>query len=104
MTDSVLNLDLVDQVFERIPEWTWTTVRDAIVANLVDNMPGAVVERLTGTYDNFDLAEKILIDYYTPTNKYKDLIVDSFKIIGDENTLYLLDSLQLDKIPEPTED
>jgi hypothetical protein len=104
MTEQLIDIDLVEQVVERIPNWTWTAVRDAIVANLVDEMPGSVVERLTGSYDNFDRAEEILIDYYKDPNRNKDLIADSFKIIGEEATLYLLDSLQLDKYMEPSED
>jgi hypothetical protein len=104
MTEQLIGIDLVEQVVERIPNWTWTAVRDAIVANLVDEMPGSVVERLTGNCDNFDRAEEILIDYYKDPSRNKDLIADAFKIIGEEATLYLLDSLQLDKYMEPRED
>lgn len=98
-----IDLNLVEQVIERIPEWTWQSVKDAIVTNIVDEMPSAVLEQLTGSPDDFDKAEEILNDYYAIPDLKKELIVDAFKIIGDENTLYLLDSLQLDKIQNPNE-
>lgn len=92
-----IDFNLVDQVFDRIPNGAWTSVRDALVASMVDNMPSEVVIQLTNRPDDFDRAEEILIDYYRPDNRRKELIADGFKIIGTENTLYLLDSLQLDK-------
>lgn len=98
-----IDLNLVEQVIERIPEWTWQSVKDAIVTNIVDEMPSSVLEQLTGSPNNFDKAEEILNDYYVLPDLKKELIVDAFKIIGDENTLYLLDSLQLDKIQNPNE-
>ena len=97
-----INLDLIDQVVDRIPEWTWPVVKDRLVTDLVDAMPTTVLERLTGSATDDDRAQEILDDYYAPSNRNKDLIVDSFRIIGEEQTLYSLDSLQLDKITEPT--
>jgi hypothetical protein len=97
-----INLDLIDEVVDRIPEWTWSVVKDRLVTDLVDAMPTTVLERLTGNPGGDDRAQEILDDYYASSNKNKDLIVDSFKIIGEEQTLYSLDSLQLDKITEPT--
>ena len=99
-----INLDLVDEVVDRIPEWTWSVVKDRLVTDLVDSMPTTVLERLTGDPGGDDRAQEILDDYYASSNRNKDLIVDSFKIIGEEQTLYSLDSLQLDKITEPTND
>ena len=97
-----INLDLIDEVVDRIPEWTWSVVKDRLVTDLVDAMPTTVLERLTGNPGGDDRAQEILDDYYASSNRNKDLIVDSFKIIGEEQTLYSLDSLQLDKITEPT--
>ena len=96
-----INLDLVDEVVDRIPEWTWPVVKDRLVSDLVDSMPTTVLERLTGDPGGDDRAQEILDDYYASSNRNKDLIVDSFRIIGEEQTLYSLDSLQLDKITEP---
>ena len=97
-----INLDLIDEVVDRIPEWTWSVVKDRLVTDLVDSMPTTVLQRLTGNPTGDDRAQEILDDYYASSNRNKDLIVDSFKIIGEEQTLYSLDSLQLDKITEPT--
>ena len=97
-----INLDLVDNVVDRIPRWTWPVVKDRLVTGLVDAMPTTVLERLTGDPGGDDRAQEILDDYYASSDRNKDLIVDSFKIIGEEQTLYSLDSLQLDKITAPT--
>ena len=96
-----IDLDLIDQVIDRIPEWTWSVVKNRLVTDLVDSMPTTVLERLTGNPTGDDRAQEILDDYYAPSDRNKDLIVDSFRIIGEEQTLYSLDSLQLDKITEP---
>jgi hypothetical protein len=96
-----IDLDLIDQIIDRIPEWTWSVVKDRLVTDLVDSMPTTVLERLTGDPGGDDRAQEILDDYYASSDRNKDLIVDSFKIIGEEQTLYSLDSLQLDKITQP---
>jgi hypothetical protein len=57
MTQDCIDLDLVDQTIALIPDQAWTQVRQVIVTSLVDNMPGSVIERLTGSYDAFDQAE-----------------------------------------------
>lgn len=99
----MIDLDLVNQVVERIPPNTWPNIREAIVASLVDNMPSNVVDRLTGDADNFDKAEQILKSYYQDDGRNLNLIQDAFQILGEETTLYLLDSLQLDKIKDCVE-
>jgi len=98
---NLIDLDLVDKVVELIPPITWDTVITGIITKVVDNMPSNVLIQLTGSYDGFDQAEEILNDYYRNEEcEYKDLIVDAFKMLGVENTLYYLDSLQLDKYAE----
>ena len=97
-----INLDLIDQVVERIPKWTWHAVKQHLVTAIVDVMPTTVIERLTGHKTNDHRAQEILDDYYAPQDKNNDLIVDSFRILGEEQTLYALDALQLDKITQPT--
>ena len=96
-----IDLDLIDQVIDRIPEWTWSVVKNRLVTDLVDSMPTTVLERLTGDPGGDDRAQEILDDYYASSDRNKDLIVDSFRIIGEEQTLYSLDSLQLNKITQP---
>lgn len=98
---NAIDLNLVDEVCTRIPGHTWNVVRTAIIANIVDNMPSDVVQQLTNKPDDFDRAEEIVVDYYKPETRNKELIEDAFKILGPENTLYLLESLQLENIKEP---
>ena len=103
MTQDCIDLDLVDQTIALIPDQAWTQVRQVIVTSLVDNMPGSVVQKLTGSYDDFDRAENILYAYYELPKCQQELIVDAFKIMGAVNCLELLNSLNLsteDGIPE----
>jgi hypothetical protein len=99
---NAIDLNLVEEVCQRIPEHTWSVVSTAIISNIVDNMPSDVLQQLTNKPDDFDRAEEILVDYYKSDARRQELIEDSFKIMGPENTLYLLDSLQLDKIKQPS--
>jgi hypothetical protein len=95
MTNDSIDLDLVDKTIALIPEQAWTQVRQAIVTALVDNMPGFALEKLTGTYDDFDRAEEILYNYYQLPELRHELIADAFKIMGPANCLELLNSLDL---------
>lgn len=97
MTSELIDLDLVDKTIALIPEQAWPQVQKVIITTLVDNMPGSVIETLTGSYDNFDRAEEILYDYYQLPKRQEDLIVDAFKIMGPVNCLELLHSLNLSK-------
>ena len=97
-----INVSLAEEVVTRIPEDSWEDVRTSIVTYIVDLMPSTVLLQLTDSEDDFDRAEQILFDYYELPERKLDLIVDAFKIIGEENTLYLLDSMQLDKIQSKT--
>ena len=103
MTSDINSNDLVDQAIALIPEHAWTQVRQVIITSLVDNMPGSVVEKLTGSYDDFDRAEEILYNSYELPECQQELLVDAFKIMGAVNCLELLGSLNLsteDGIPE----
>ena len=102
MSQDMIDLNLVDAVINQIPKWTWPVVKNCLVTNLVNAMTTTILEDLTGNPGGDDRAQEILDDYYAPSNRNKDLIVDSFNILGEEQTLYSLDSLQLDKITEPT--
>jgi hypothetical protein len=97
---NLIDLDLVDKVVELIPQHTWTMVRDTLVANLVDSMTITVIERLCGPGEEPEQAEEILINYYNDATQMAELIQDAFTILGAENTLYILDGLQLDKLPD----
>ena len=99
---NLIDLDLVDKVVAAVPEHTWDFVATSLIDQLIDSMPSTVLESLTGDPCGFDRAEEILHNYYTEAS-HEDLIVDAFKILGAENTLYMMDSWQLDKI-EKTDD
>lgn len=89
----LIDLDLVDKVVAHIPTDKWDEVRRAVVERIIDNMPGTIIQKITGSYDDFDQAEQTLNNFYA--NETNELIVDAFRIIGVEETIYLLDSLQL---------
>lgn len=97
-----IDLNLVDLVCEHIPAWTWPQVKEQLVDAIVTEMPTHVIEKLTGDPVNDEGALNVLDEYYKPDERNKDLIVDAFKILGEEQTAYLLDSLQLNKIQQPT--
>lgn len=98
-SSELIDLDLVDKVVALVPKHTWDVVMTSLIEKLVDNMPSTVLENLTGDPCGFDQAEEILHNYYTEST-HEDLIVDAFKILGAENTLYMMDSWQLDKLPQ----
>lgn len=103
MTQDYVDLDLVAKTIDLVPDHCWEQVRQAIITCLVDNMPGSVLEKLTGSYDDFDKAEAILFAYYELPDFKEELIIDAFKIMGSINCLELLNSLNLSKedgVPE----
>jgi len=59
-----INLDLVDQVIDNIPEWTWHAVKQHLVTAIVDAMPTTVIERITGDKTNDDRAQEILDNHH----------------------------------------
>lgn len=97
MTSRPIDLDIVDQVIALVPENAWPQVKEAIVTAIVDEMPGSVLEQLTGSPDDFDRAEEILTLHYEIPDFNQELIVDAFKILGQFNALELLSSLNLTK-------
>jgi hypothetical protein len=99
MTSSTpIDLDLIDQIVDHIPDWAWGPVCETLVPAIVDCMTSDVLERLTGQYDNFDRAEEILFDYYKPLERKHDLIVDCFKLVSPHVTVDMLDALNLDQL------
>lgn len=103
MITPAVYVSLAEEVVARIPDHTWEDVKAAVITNIVDLMPSTVLEQLTNSPDDFDRAEEILTEFYQLPERKLDLITDAFKIIGEENTLYMLDALQLDKI-QPSQD
>ncbi len=100
--NKAINLDLVDLICDNIPDWTWTVVKEQLIDAMVDVMPTQILEQLTGDPAGDERALEILDDYYRSNETNKDLIIDAFKILGEDQTTYLLDALQLDKIQQST--
>ena len=104
MTDTdqinVIDSAFVDVVVERIPKYTWDSVKTTLITQIVDAMPSEVLIALTKDPEGYEEAETILYSYYTDPARNWNLINDSFQLLGDEYVLILLDGLQLDKVPE----
>jgi hypothetical protein len=85
-----VDMDLVLKVIDMVPRHTWPAVLDAAVANIVDELPMETM---------FRMCELYLTDYYLQNPM--EIIPDLMRIKGEESALYILDSLQLDKLPVP---
>lgn len=82
--------DLAIKIIDAVPRHTWPAVLDAAVTNIVDELPSDTL---------FRMAELYLTDYYLENPM--QMIPDMLRIKGSEATCYILDSLQLDKLPGP---
>lgn len=89
-TPNSVDMDLVLKVVDMVPRHTWPAVLDAAVTNIVDELPMETM---------FRMCELYLTDYYLQNPM--EIIPDLMRIKGEESALYILDSLQLDKIPIP---
>ena len=63
-------------------------------------MSSVVLTKLTGDPGGFKQAELILNEYYDNDAKNYELIEDAFRILGTTETLYALEGLKLDTIPQ----
>lgn len=99
-SDDCIDLDLVDKVIALIPDNTWNVVVPGLVDALIDAMPSDVLIQLTGDINGFDRAEEILMSYYNEPDQTQSIIADTFRILGDEATLYLLEAMHLDTYKE----
>lgn len=92
-----VNLELVNQVVELIPEDAWSLVKSTIIDLFLSYMTTDILQKLTGKPDDFDTAERILIDYYEPDSSRHDLITHAFQILGTEETIDVINGLELAK-------
>lgn len=100
MSDEI-DFDLVDQIMEHIPDWTWSVVKEEMIEIIVDSMTSDILIQLTGSPTDFDTAETILRNHYIMPGLERELLIDSIKILGIELVVNALDALQLDKYQEP---
>jgi hypothetical protein len=98
MSSESIDLDLVEKIVERIPSNTWEFVKSSIIEYFVDNMTSDVLTKLTGDFDGFEKAESILHNYYEMPDMANEMIIDVIKIAGIENTVNLLDRMDLEKV------
>ena len=104
MSTSSINMDLVNDIVMAIPENGWDQVKEKLVEQFVDDMPSDILCLLTGDYEGYSQAETILAEYYEPDYQRIELIVDAFRIIGPDQTVYVLDLLDLDIMLKDEED
>jgi hypothetical protein len=102
MSNQMIDMDLVDDIVMAIPEDAWDKVKDKFIELFVDSMPYDIVEQLTGDHQGFDKAGTILSEYYAPDIQRIEIIIDAFRIIGPEQTVYNLDLLGI--VPEGEEE
>lgn len=88
---TLVDRDLANQVVAVIADDNWPRVRKYFIDKILDAMPITIMQRLTGTRDDYDQAEKFLLEYYEPTERNKTLILDVFQILGTTQTCYMLD-------------
>tara|TARA_B100001939_G_scaffold348095_1_gene372597 strand:+ start:6069 stop:6413 length:345 start_codon:yes stop_codon:yes gene_type:complete len=104
MSNETIDMDLVNDIVMAIPENDWDRVKETLVEHFVDNMPSDILCQLTGDLEGYSQAETILTEYYEPDYQRIELIVDSFRIIGPNQTVYVLDLLDLDIMLKDEED
>lgn len=85
-----IDMELALKAIEMVPRHTWPAVLDATVANIIDELPYETL---------FRICEMYLTEYYL--DNPMEIIPDLMRIKGEEAALYILDSLQLAKIPGP---
>jgi len=94
MTDSsadrinVIDPNLIDKIEDSIPDHTWDYVINSISHELLDCLPMQVIISIASLY---------LSEYYTENRE--EIIPDALEIIGTQNTVKLLETLELKLIP-----
>jgi hypothetical protein len=94
--------DVTELIADSIPNDALDLVRKALVSRIVDEMPSDIMLKLTKSTDDFEFAELVLNAHYKE-RPMVDLIIDSFQLVGAEQTADLLDSLNIQQengIPE----
>ena len=94
ISESLIVKDVTELIADHIPDEDWSRVCSLLVEKIVDNMPSDVLVKLTGQCDAFETAEELLNAFYLDA-PHDELIKDSFRLIGAEQTAYHLDSLNL---------
>ena len=94
MTDSAadrinaIDPNLIDKIEDSIPDHTWDYVVNSIAHGMLDCLPMQVIISIASLY---------LSEYYTANRE--EIIPDALEIIGIQNTVKLLETLELKLIP-----
>lgn len=88
--DETTTEQLIEILLDQTPDDAWLPIKEVLIEGLVDAMPGLVIEKITGKADDFDLLQDIMFDCYELPDKKKELLEDSFQILGQEQVLVLI--------------
>ena len=88
--DETTTEQLIEILLDQTPDDAWLAIKEVLIEGLVDAMPGLVIEKITGKADDFDLLQDIMFDCYEFPDKKKELLEDSFQILGQEQVLVLI--------------
>lgn len=94
ISKSIIYNNVTELIADCIPDEAWPAVRHEVIQQMLDNMPSDVLIEMTGRPDAFETAEQILQQFYINAPGSK-LIQDSFDLVGKEETVFILDSLNL---------
>lgn len=94
ISKSIIYHDVTELIADCIPNEAWPLIRHEVIQQMLDNMPSDVMIQLTGEPDAFETAEQLLQKFYADAPGHK-LIKDSFDLVGKEETVFILDSLNL---------
>jgi hypothetical protein len=87
-----VDIDLANQIVDVITiHHAWPAVREYLIEKIIDEMSVDIMQKLTGTRDDYSQAEKFLTEYYDSIDRHLTLILDAFQIFGTTQTCYYLD-------------
>ena len=88
--NELANEQVIQTILDEAPADAWLAIKEVLIEGIIDAMPGIVIEKITGTADDFDLLQDILFEFYELPDKRKELLEDSFQILGQQQVLVLI--------------
>jgi hypothetical protein len=89
---NAIDPDLIEKIEDGIPDHTWDYVINSLAHRMLDCLPMQTIISIASLY---------LSDYYTENTD--ELIPDALEIIGIQDTVNLLETLELKIIPTTDE-
>jgi hypothetical protein len=93
--DDLTDLGLAKSCIDLIPSDKWSLVVKELTTDIVTLMPQQMMDEVTGDKGSQDMAEAILYQYYLVIADKEEVLIDAFRILGENQTLRILDSLEL---------